>query len=152
MSPSVATIRARLGLTQTRFAALVGVHPLTVSRWERGILEPNRQQSVLLKAVAVASAGKPTVGAATDLVGLLNLAFVDVSEVDDMKLSASNQLEGRIVELEKGPISARVVIEIVPKVHITSVITTASAERLGLKPGKTVVAIIKATEVIIGAK
>jgi transcriptional regulator with XRE-family HTH domain len=35
--------RARLGLTQVQLAAELGVHPITVSRWEtgeRGIPEP----------------------------------------------------------------------------------------------------------------
>jgi molybdopterin-binding protein len=37
-------------------------------------------------------------------------------------------------------------------VRITSLITTASVRRLGLRVGKQAIAIIKATEVIIGTK
>jgi DNA-binding transcriptional regulator YiaG len=33
--------RRRLKLSQTRFAALVGVHPITVSKWERGVGSPD---------------------------------------------------------------------------------------------------------------
>jgi molybdopterin-binding protein len=69
-----------------------------------------------------------------------------------MKISASNQLSGKVVELEEGPVSSRVVIEVAPKVRITSLITTASAKRLGLKVGKPAIAVIKATEVIVAVK
>jgi molybdopterin-binding protein len=144
-----ARLRARLGLTQARFARLISVHPMTVSKWERGALAPNSRQRATLDALAAARAGGG--GPARELAEILNLAFADVSEIgDSMQLSASNQLKGRIVELETGPVSTRLVIEVVPKVRVTSVITTASAKRLGLKLGKKVVAIIKATEVIVG--
>jgi molybdate transport system regulatory protein len=69
-----------------------------------------------------------------------------------MQLSASNQLRGRIVELDIGPVSSRVVIEIAPRVRVTSVITSASVQRLKLREGKSVVAIIKATDVILGSR
>jgi molybdopterin-binding protein len=69
-----------------------------------------------------------------------------------MLLSASNQLRGRIVEIQEGPVSTRVILEIAPKVRVTSVITTASAKRLGLKVGRKAIAIIKATEVILGTE
>ena len=50
---------------------------------------------------------------------------------------------------DEGNGSTRVVLEVAPGVRITSVITTASATRLGLREGKRAVAIIKATEVIL---
>jgi len=37
MNPNaVRRLRARLALTQTRFAALLGVHKITVAKWEGG--------------------------------------------------------------------------------------------------------------------
>lgn len=41
------SLRDRLGLTQTEMAAMLGVHPMTVSKWERGAGESppyHRQQ------------------------------------------------------------------------------------------------------------
>jgi putative transcriptional regulator len=35
-------IREHLGLTQVEFAAKVGVNPITISRWERGISKPSK--------------------------------------------------------------------------------------------------------------
>ncbi len=67
-----------------------------------------------------------------------------------MKLSARNGLQGKIVSVEKGVITAKVKIEINAPATITSVITKESVEDLDLKAGDTVTAIIKSTEVIIG--
>ncbi|WP_405273237.1 molybdopterin-binding protein [Methanobrevibacter sp.] len=67
-----------------------------------------------------------------------------------MKLSARNQLEGKITNVEKGAVMANVKIEISEPGVITAVITKESAEKLGLSEGDDVTAIIKSTEVIIG--
>ena len=41
-------IREELGLPQPMFGQLFGVHPITVSKWERGIAMPNSYQLALL--------------------------------------------------------------------------------------------------------
>ena len=67
-----------------------------------------------------------------------------------MKLSARNQLEGKITNVELGAVMANIKIEISEPNTITAVITKDSAENLGLSEGDDVCAIIKSTEVIIG--
>ena len=67
-----------------------------------------------------------------------------------MKLSARNQLNGKITNVEKGAVMSNVKIEISDPGVITAVITKESAEKLGLSEGDDVTAIIKSTEVIIG--
>ena len=67
-----------------------------------------------------------------------------------MKLSARNQLNGKVTNVELGAVMANVKIEISEPNVITAVITKESAEKLGLKEGDDVAAIIKSTEVIIG--
>jgi molybdopterin-binding protein len=146
----LATLRSRLGLTQVRLAEVLGVHAMTVSKWERGVLQPLARQRTILRALQAVAEGKTARGPAPELAGLLNQAFIDFTEVGDMKLSASNQFRGKVVEIEEGPVSARVVIEIGPRLRIVSLITTSSVHRLGLRVGKAAVAIIKATEVIVG--
>lgn len=66
-----------------------------------------------------------------------------------MQLSARNQLKGKIVEIKKGPVSTEVVLD-VNGVQIVSSITTGSAESLDLKVGDEAVAIVKASNVMIG--
>jgi molybdopterin-binding protein len=147
-----AAIRLAAGLTQIRLAEIAGVHSMTVSKWERGVLRPNRHQRAILDALDAASRGggaRPPQEAA-ELAGWLNQAYIDVTEVEGMKLSASNQFRGKVVKLDVGPISSRVVIEIAPKIRIVSVITSDSVKRLGLKVGKAAIALVKATEVIVG--
>jgi molybdopterin-binding protein len=146
----LAAIRTNLGLTQAQLADVTGVHPMTVSKWERGVLQPTRHQQAILAALEAVAGGRPARGEPPELAGFLNQAYIDFTEVGDMKLSASNQFRGKVVALEEGPVTTRVVLEIAPKLRIVSLITTASVHRLGLKVGKTAVAIIKATEVIVG--
>jgi molybdopterin-binding protein len=67
-----------------------------------------------------------------------------------MKLSARNQLPGKISEVKKGVTTTVVKIEVASPSHITASITNEAAEDLGLKPGDAVTAIIKASEVIVG--
>jgi molybdopterin-binding protein len=147
----VAAIRKRMHLTQAGLGRLVGAHAMTVSKWERGVLKPAEFQRSILAALEVSAPGRES-QLARDLSALLNRVFIEVTEIDGMNLSASNQLKGKVIQLEEGPVTTRVVIEIAPKVQITSLITTASVRRLGLRVGKPAVAIIKATEVIVGTK
>ncbi len=67
-----------------------------------------------------------------------------------MKLSARNQLKSTVASVDKGPISAKVKIDLGGGNVITSTVTAETVEDLDLKPGDSVVAIIKASEVIIG--
>jgi molybdopterin-binding protein len=66
-----------------------------------------------------------------------------------MQLSARNQLPGTVKSVKLGAIMAEVVID-VGNHEIVSEITRSSVERLQLKEGDAVTAIIKATEVMIG--
>jgi molybdopterin-binding protein len=66
-----------------------------------------------------------------------------------MELSARNQLAGTVKNVKVGAIMAEVVIDVGGN-EIVSEISKASVERLGLKTGDKVTAIIKATEVMIG--
>lgn len=67
-----------------------------------------------------------------------------------MKISARNQLKGKIVELEKGAVNATVKIDIGGGNVISATISLDSVRDLGLEKGKEAYAIIKATSVMIG--
>ena len=67
-----------------------------------------------------------------------------------MDISARNQLNGKITNVELGAVMANVKIEISEPGVITAFITKESAEKLGLAEGDDVVALIKSTEVIVG--
>jgi molybdopterin-binding protein len=68
-----------------------------------------------------------------------------------MKISARNVLKGKVKSLTDGAVNTEVVVELPGGQEIVSVVTKASAERLGLSKGKQVYAIIKASSVMLGA-
>ena len=67
-----------------------------------------------------------------------------------MKLSARNQIKGKLVEVRKGQTTAHVRIDIGNGVIITSSITNEAVDELGLKFGDEAWAVIKASDVMIG--
>lgn len=53
MTPdAVRTLRKRLGLTQSSFAALLGVHKITVAKWEGGAKGMSATADRLLRILA----------------------------------------------------------------------------------------------------
>ena len=66
-----------------------------------------------------------------------------------MKLSARNQLHGRIVGVQKGATTAHVRIDIGNAVIITSSITNEAVDELGLAVGDQAIAVIKASDVMV---
>ena len=67
-----------------------------------------------------------------------------------MKISARNQIKGKISAVETGAVMAKVKIDIGGGNILTSLISKESVDDLALKIGDDVTAIIKSTEVIIG--
>ena len=67
-----------------------------------------------------------------------------------MKISARNQFKGTIVSITEGAVNGIVQIDIGGSNIVSSTISMNAIKELGLVPGKEAVAIIKATEVMIG--
>jgi len=67
-----------------------------------------------------------------------------------MKLSARNQIKGKVVEVVKGQTTAHVRIEIAKGTIITASITNEAVDELKLKAGDDVTAIVKASDVMVG--
>jgi molybdopterin-binding protein len=65
------------------------------------------------------------------------------------RVSGRNQLVGRIDTLRISGLMAEVVVSVGGGQQITSIITARSAREMQLKPGQTVAALIKSTEVMI---
>jgi len=66
-----------------------------------------------------------------------------------MKTSARNHFTGTVKAVIKGPVSTEVTIEVAPGVNVAAMISTASAETLGLAVGKRAHALIKASSVVV---
>lgn len=64
------------------------------------------------------------------------------------KLSARNQLPGKVLSVEKGGLVCKITIETEPSV-LTSIVTEEAADKLDIKPGDRIYAVIKSTEVMV---
>ncbi len=67
-----------------------------------------------------------------------------------MQISARNILKGKVKKVTEGAVNNEIVVEVANGVEMVSIITKSSSERLGLKVGKEVYAIVKASNVMIG--
>ena len=67
-----------------------------------------------------------------------------------MKLSARNQLEGKILDVTKGATTSHVRVDVGHGVVIMASITNEAVADLGLQKGDEAWAVIKASDVMIG--
>jgi molybdopterin-binding protein len=65
-----------------------------------------------------------------------------------MKLSTRNRLPGTVTEVVKGEAAAKVSLQVGDN-HVVALITRESADELDLKPGQQVMALVKATDVMV---
>jgi molybdopterin-binding protein len=65
-----------------------------------------------------------------------------------MALSTRNRLPAEVTEVVKGEAAAKVSLR-VGEDHMVALITRESADELGLEPGQQVMALVKATDVMI---
>ncbi len=66
-----------------------------------------------------------------------------------VQISARNVLRAKVKRIVKGTVNAEVTLAIAPDVELVSIVTRTSADRLGLKKGKEVFAVIKSNSVMI---
>ena len=67
-----------------------------------------------------------------------------------MKTSARNHFSGTVKDIVKGPVSTEVTVSIASGIDVVAVISTASADTLGLTVGKPAHVLIKASSVLVG--
>jgi len=72
----------------------------------------------------------------------------NAAQTGSARISGRNQLSGTVVEIVIDGLLAKVVLAIGAQ-RVTAIITADAVRDLGLKPGDTAVALIKATEVMI---
>jgi molybdopterin-binding protein len=66
-----------------------------------------------------------------------------------MKLSTSNQISGKIMEIRKGAVTAVVYVQIAGDTMIETSVTIPALESLGLYEGKNVTLAVNPTDIII---
>lgn len=75
---------------------------------------------------------------------------VMVGRGEHLPLSARNQFPGKVLSVEKGAVNSIVRISALGGNTISATISNAAVEDLGLKDGEDVLAVIKATSVMVG--
>jgi len=96
-----------------------------------------------LKSLELA-AGKPVVAVVKAPWVLL------MSDDSGYRLSARNILTGRVKSIETGAVNAEVTLVLAGGTEITSMVTKEAVAELGLQPGASASAVIKASHVILG--
>jgi molybdopterin-binding protein len=76
---------------------------------------------------------------------------VETATLQAVQISARNILKAKVKRIVKGSVNTEVTLEIVPGVELISIVTRTSADKLGLKKGKQVFAVIKSSSVMIAA-
>ena len=69
-----------------------------------------------------------------------------------VRISARNVLKGRVTHLAPGAVNTEVTVELPGGAKVVAIITKSSAETLGLREGKDVFAVIKASDVMIATE
>src|SRR6266516_4269473 len=64
---SVRDLRGQLGLTQIALAGRLGVHPMTVSKWERGVSKPSEHARIRMFRLYGQNQGAGTTGERAEL-------------------------------------------------------------------------------------
>jgi len=85
-----------------------------------------------------------------EVMALIKAGFVLlVEDAEKYLLSTRNQFAGTIARITIGAVSAEVIVDLPGGAAITSIVTVGSVERLGLKAGKNITAVVKASQVIL---
>lgn len=73
-----------------------------------------------------------------------------MTESSDIRLSARNCLQGKVLSVNDGAVNAEVVLELAGGSKVYSIVTRDAVAELGLKPGVSATAVIKASHIILG--
>ena len=69
-----------------------------------------------------------------------------------MKISGRNQFKGKVVGVTKGATTSHVRIEIAGGTIVTASITNEAVDELQLAEGKTAIAVVKASDVLVAVE
>lgn len=88
-----------------------------------------------------------------DVIALIKAPWVMLaSEDSDLLFSARNQFPGKITAIDKGAVNATVHLQTDAGFNLTSVITNESVEEMALATEKRVIALVKASSVMLAVK
>lgn len=105
----------------------------------------------LVAVVTMASLKSLGIAPGKEAVALVKAPWVMLmTESSDIRLSARNCLEGKVLSVNDGAVNAEVVIELPGGSKVYSIVTREAVAELGLAPGVSATAVIKASHIILG--
>jgi molybdate transport system regulatory protein len=87
---------------------------------------------------------------ATAIVKATNVFFA--LGTDRLPMSARNQFAGKVVSVKEGAVNGHVVLETADGLRFSGSITNEAIEELGLTEGTEAMAVVKATDVLVGVE
>lgn len=86
-------------------------------------------------------------------VALIKSTFVTLAgDLPGLRLSARNQIGGRVIQMTEGPVETEVVLDIGGGAELAALVTTHSVRDLELEIGGTVLACFKASHIILAVE
>jgi len=142
-------------LSRAQVAQMLQITPKTLAVWEKSerIPVPERDwRGWRLYDEAAIAAIRAALGASPEGAPeqrAMNRAPTSPDKDRPMQISARNALRGIVREITGDGVLCEVTLDLGNGQEVVSVITRASAQRLGLKPGVEATALIKSTEVLL---
>jgi molybdate transport system regulatory protein len=107
--------------------------------------------SVLVAVVTLESVKTLGIAVGKEAVALIKAPWVMLmTESSDIRLSARNCLEGKVTSVTDGAVNAEVVLRLDGGADVYSIVTREAVTELGLAPGVSATAVIKASHIILG--
>lgn len=105
----------------------------------------------LVAVVTMDSISNLGIAVGKEAVALVKAPWVMLmTESNDIRLSARNCLEGKVLSVNDGAVNAEVIVELTGGSKVYSIVTRDAVSELGLKPGVSATAVIKASHIILG--
>ncbi|MGB3125001.1 MAG: TOBE domain-containing protein [Pseudomonas sp.] len=105
----------------------------------------------LVAVVTMESVRNLGIAVGKEAVALIKAPWVMLmTESSDIRLSARNCLDGKVLSVNDGAVNAEVVIELAGGSKVYSIVTRDAVAELGLAPGVNATAVIKASHIILG--
>lgn len=105
----------------------------------------------LVAVVTIQSVRNLGIAVGKEAVALIKAPWVMLmTDSSDIRLSARNCLEGTVLSINDGAVNAEVVIELAGGSKVYAIVTRDAVAELGLAPGVSATAVIKASHIILG--
>lgn len=130
----------------------------TIRAIERGAVNDEiaielRDGQQIAAIITLRSSQELGLAAGTNVVALVKASWIILlSPASGLRISARNQLTGKVAKVVPGAVNSEVTIELAGGDNIVAVVTNDSVSHLALTAGNPVIAAFKASSVIVGVR